>query len=123
MFGIFNKKKKIEGLMKDGMSRSQKRARVQTYKSYYEGKIKTLEEKKALAATADPGLQGRPLNQASSTPRANAMPTSENVSNITGNSWPLSKKRPSSLRSTESRANGPQLPPLPGQPSPRYTSP
>ncbi|PLX46742.1 MAG: hypothetical protein C0613_16175 [Desulfobulbaceae bacterium] len=46
MFGIFNKKKKIEGLMKDGMSRSQKRARVQTYKSYYEGKIKTLEEKK-----------------------------------------------------------------------------
>lgn len=46
MLGIFNKKKKIEGLMKDGLSRSQKRARVQTYKSYYEGKIKTLEEKK-----------------------------------------------------------------------------
>lgn len=46
MFGFFSKKKTIEGLMKDGMSRSQKRARVQTYKSYYEGKIKTLEDKK-----------------------------------------------------------------------------
>ena len=46
MFGFFNKKKEIEGLMKEGMTRSQKRARVQTYKSYYEGKIKTLEDKK-----------------------------------------------------------------------------
>lgn len=46
MFGFFSKKKKIDGLMKDGTSRSQRRARVQTYKSYYEGKIKTLEDKK-----------------------------------------------------------------------------
>ncbi len=46
MFGFFNKKKKVEGLLKDGMNRSQKRARIQTYKSYYEGKIKTLEDKK-----------------------------------------------------------------------------
>lgn len=45
MFGFF-KKKEVKGLIKDGMSRSQKRARVQTYKSYYEGKIKSLEDKK-----------------------------------------------------------------------------
>ncbi len=46
MFGLFTKKKGVEGLTKDGMSRSQKRARIQTYKSYYEGKIKSLEDKK-----------------------------------------------------------------------------
>lgn len=46
MLGIFNKKKKVDGMLKDGLSRSQKRARVQTYKSYYEGKIKTLEDRK-----------------------------------------------------------------------------
>ena len=45
MFG-FGKKKKIEGLMKDGMTRSQKRARVSTYMAYYEGKIRSLESKK-----------------------------------------------------------------------------
>lgn len=45
MFG-FLKKKKLEGLMKEGMTRAQKRARVQTYKSYYEGKIRSLENKK-----------------------------------------------------------------------------
>jgi hypothetical protein len=46
MFGLFGKKKNIEGLMKEGMTRSQKRARVQTYKSFYEGKIKSLKDKK-----------------------------------------------------------------------------
>jgi hypothetical protein len=46
MFSFFNKKKEIDGLIKDGMNRSQKRARIQTYKSYYEGKIKSLEDKK-----------------------------------------------------------------------------
>jgi len=45
MFG-FGKKKKIKGLMKEGMSRTQKRARVSTYHSYYEGKIRSLENKK-----------------------------------------------------------------------------
>ncbi|MEN8140973.1 MAG: hypothetical protein ABFR97_07080 [Thermodesulfobacteriota bacterium] len=45
MFGF--KQKKIDDLMmKEGMSRAQKRARVQTYKSYYEGKIRSLENKK-----------------------------------------------------------------------------
>lgn len=46
MFGLFSKKKAVKGLMKEGMNRSQKRARIQTYKSYYEGKIKSLEDKK-----------------------------------------------------------------------------
>lgn len=46
MFGLFGKKKQIEGLMKEGMTRSQKRARIQTYKAFYEGKIKSLEMKK-----------------------------------------------------------------------------
>lgn len=47
MFGLFGKKKRLEGLiMKEGMSRSQQRAHVQTYKAFYEGKIKSLEDKK-----------------------------------------------------------------------------
>ena len=46
MFGLFGKKKAIEGLMKDGMNRSQSRARVQTYKAFYEGKIKSIEDRK-----------------------------------------------------------------------------
>ncbi len=46
MFGLFGKKKKIEGLMKEGMTRSQTRARIQTYKAFYEGKIRSLEDKK-----------------------------------------------------------------------------
>ena len=46
MFGLFGKKKNIDGLMKDGMTRSQKRARVQTYKAFYEGKIKSLKDKR-----------------------------------------------------------------------------
>lgn len=45
MFGIFSRKKNIEGLMKEGMTRAQKRARVQTYKAFYEGKIKSLHDK------------------------------------------------------------------------------
>lgn len=45
MFGLFSKKKSIEGLMKEGMTRSQKRARVQTYKAFYEGKIKSLKDR------------------------------------------------------------------------------
>ncbi len=45
MFG-FGKKKQIKGLMKEGMTRAQKRARVQTYMSFYEGKIRSLENKK-----------------------------------------------------------------------------
>lgn len=46
MFDFFTKKRKIAGLMGEGMNRSQNRARIQTYKSYYEGKIKSLEARK-----------------------------------------------------------------------------
>lgn len=46
MFGLFNKNKNVKGLLKEGQNRSQARARIQTYKSYYEGKIKSLEDKK-----------------------------------------------------------------------------
>ncbi len=45
MFDFFGKKKNIEGLIKDGMTRAQQRARVQTYRSFYEGKIKSLHNK------------------------------------------------------------------------------
>jgi hypothetical protein len=46
MFDFFTKKHKIAGLMGEGMNRSQNRARIQTYKSYYQGKIKSLEDRK-----------------------------------------------------------------------------
>ena len=42
---IFGKKKNLEALMKEGMTRSQKRAQVQTYKAFYEGKIKSISDK------------------------------------------------------------------------------
>jgi len=46
MFSLFRKKNQMATLIKEGITRSQNRARVQTYKSYYEGKIKSLEDKK-----------------------------------------------------------------------------
>ena len=45
MFG-FGKKKTVDGLIKEGMTRAQKRARVQTYQAYYNSKVESLTSRK-----------------------------------------------------------------------------